>query len=470
MKTILGYLEKLAIFFENKERRVEKAQCTCGYMSILRRAATPSIGEKAIGDWSPFSRYPLVIVLSWAITICSALPLYAEDAWPFHGFIQGLASLRTATDGPTDKQFILLEERLQLEFSHNLPIEDLNLFIKSDFINDDAIEQEEDIDVREMYVDYSIGDMDIRLGRQIITWGVADRLFITDVFPKSWVSFYAGRPLQYLKIGSDAIKINYYPESLSLELIAIPLFAHDDFPTAERMFFFDPLPQTKKETAEPPETIENTQLGIRVKRYFGEYDITLYAYRGYMLRPGTGIILTPERLTYIFPKLSVYGMTLQRNLLSGVLSMETAYYDSREDRDGDNPLIDNSQLRYLAGFEREMASELTLGVQYYIEQMLDYTQYTGTLPPGFPRQDEFAHLATLNVKQQLLHQTLTLSLFSIYNFNDEEIFLQPEVKYKFTDALWLAVGANVFEGGKAYTRIGQFDKNDNIYTIMQYHF
>ncbi len=59
-----GYLEKLEIFFENKEQRVKKAQCTCWYMSILRRSATPSIGEK-----SNFSRYPYVIAGCWLILL-----------------------------------------------------------------------------------------------------------------------------------------------------------------------------------------------------------------------------------------------------------------------------------------------------------------------------------------------------------------------------------------------------------------
>ncbi len=64
-----GYLEKLEIFFENKgtgpkERLVEKAQCTCGYMSILRgyvpkTSCDISQSEKrGIGYRSPFSRYP----------------------------------------------------------------------------------------------------------------------------------------------------------------------------------------------------------------------------------------------------------------------------------------------------------------------------------------------------------------------------------------------------------------------------
>jgi hypothetical protein len=44
------------------------------------------------------------------------------------------------------------------------------------------------------------------------------------------------------------------------------------------------------------------------------------------------------------------------------------------------------------------------------------------------------------------------------------------VRYSFTDALWGAVGANIFGGGKETTFFGQLDKNDNVYVTMRYEF
>jgi hypothetical protein len=43
----------------------------------------------------------------------------------------------------------------------------------------------------------------------IITWGVGDLLFINDVFPKDWESFFSGRPPEYLKLGVDGALVTY---------------------------------------------------------------------------------------------------------------------------------------------------------------------------------------------------------------------------------------------------------------------
>jgi len=41
--------------------------------------------------------------------------------------------------------------------------------------------------------------MDIRLGRQTLTWGTGDLIFINDLFPKDWNAFLIGRDVEYLK-------------------------------------------------------------------------------------------------------------------------------------------------------------------------------------------------------------------------------------------------------------------------------
>ena len=67
---------------------------------------------------------------------------------------------------------------------------------------------------------------------------------------------------------------------------------------------------------------------------------------------------------------------------SGIGNIELGYYDSTDDRSGDDPLVRNSEYRFLVGYEREIARELTMGVQYYVEQMQDYRRYKRNLPPG----------------------------------------------------------------------------------------
>jgi len=48
---------------------------------------------------------------------------------------------------------------------------------------------------------------DLKIGRQILTWGKGDYVFINDLFPKDYRSFLSGRNIEYLKAPSDAIKL-----------------------------------------------------------------------------------------------------------------------------------------------------------------------------------------------------------------------------------------------------------------------
>ena len=63
------------------------------------------------------------------------------------------------------------------------------LFLKTDVFYD-HIDRKADMELREGYADYTSGKWDTRLGRQVITWGLGDLIFINDVFPKDYEAFF----------------------------------------------------------------------------------------------------------------------------------------------------------------------------------------------------------------------------------------------------------------------------------------
>jgi len=181
-------------------------------------------------------------------------------------------------------------------------------------------------------------------------------------------------------------------------------------------------------------------------------------------------LIAPTRVITFYPDLSVYGLSAQGSALGGVLSFETGFYQSREDEAGKDPFIRNSQIRFLIGYQRQIWEDFTAGVQYYGEYMLHHDEYVENLPDGAPKLDEYRDIATIRLTQLLLHQTLKLSFFAFYSPSDEDYMIIPEVKYNFTDELSAALGANIFGGEEDAPHFGQFDKNDNIYTVIKYEF
>ncbi len=61
-------------------------------------------------------------------------------------------------------------------------------------------------------------------------------------------------------------------------------------------------------------------------------------------------------------------------------------------------------------------------------------------------------------------------MFSFYSPSDQDALLIPEVSHAFSDRVNLTIGANIFEGRRPTTFLGQFDRNDNVYVVLRYDF
>lgn len=402
------------------------------------------------------------------ITVAISSYAFASDI-SLHGFMQGNYSFSTRPT-PDGGDFKWAEERFQLKL--DAAKGPFRLFIKTDVFFD-HINEKGDLELREGYIDYTAKSLDIRIGRQVLTWGLGDLIFINDVFPKDYEAFFSGRPLEYLKKGIDGIKLGLYPEFASFELIAIPVFEPNNYPDTKRFYTFDPMPNvTNREEKDPATIFENTELAVRIYRDISGFDASVYFYRGYFRRPYMipDNLTNPSKIILYYPELSVYGVSLQGRALNGVLSLEASYYDSREDRSGKDYTVPNSQTRFLIGYQRQIWEDFTIGLQYYGEYMHDYSEYRKNQPSGIPLDKRVYQLATIRLTQFLMHQNLRLSFFAFYSPSDGDYMLNPEIKYNFSDHIWASIGGNIFGGSKKWSQFGQLNKNDNVYLQMRYEF
>jgi len=101
--------------------------------------------------------------------------------------------------------------------------------------------------------------------------------------------------------------------------------------------------------------------------------------------------------------------------------------------------------------------------------MEDHEEFLRTRPPGTAKRSLARHALTFRLTQLLLHQTLKLGLFIFGSPNEGDFYVNPEVRYNVTDALWGALGVNLFGGPRA-TEFGQFEGNSNLYLVVRYAF
>ncbi len=418
-----------------------------------------------------FTIFIIIIVYNQIAT--DSVILAQDDNSPIelHGFLLGTYSGRTGSGhSPSGGDYILAEERFRLELSQWF--DSSNFIVKTDFYHD-SIDDEFDLNVREAYIDYSYRAFDFRFGRQILTWGIGDLLFINDTFPKDWEAFFSGKPLEYLKVGIDGIKIRHSGNFINSELVIVPFFESDQLPSSDRFYIFNPFPSIPfRFEKKPDRTYNNTEVVLRLYRRIFDADVSLYFYRGFWKQPSALLddFLNPFAITFIYPELSVFGISAQKSIFSGVLGVEAGFYDSREDSKGNNPLIPNSQIRALIGYSRQLWSDFTLGIQYYVENMQDYDAYKELVPLGFPKKHHTRHLWTLRLTQFLKYHTWKLSLFGYYSPTEKDYYFIPDVSRKINDHFSIAFGANIFGGEDEATFFGQFSKNDNLYANIRYDF
>ncbi len=131
--------------------------------------------------------------------------------------------------------------------------------------------------------------------------------------------------------------------------------------------------------------------------------------------------------------------------------------------------MENSSIRLLAGYQREVVPDLTLSGQYHVQVMEDHAEFLRTRRPGMPARPLARHVLTLRLTQLLLHQTLRLGLFVLGSSNQGDFYVNPEVKYNLTDALSGTLGVNLF-GGPRPSEFGQLKGNSNLYLVVRYAF
>lgn len=395
------------------------------------------------------------------------------------GFLDVRGGLRTADD-PGERDLSLGELRLQL-FTESFA--DWGTVVaRADLLYDGArdnadFDTEQGIgwlDLRELNLLVSpLASLDVKIGRQILTWGVGDLLFINDLFPKDWNAFFLGRDTDYLKAPSDALLLSWFPGPVDLDLVYTPAFDADRFISGDRVSYWNPMLGRRSGRADVAEPVRRNrgfrddEIAVRMRRMVGGAELAAYGYSGYWKSPEG---FDPVRGRPRYPALSVFGASVRSAFAGGVLSLEGGYYDSREDRDGDDPFTPNSQQRYLAGYEREIVRDLQASVQYYAEVLEDDGAYRATLPEGMRPRDEVRHVLTFRLTRLAMSQKLTLSLFVFWSPSDRDAYLRPSVDYQATDTWRLTAGGNFFLGEEDHTFFGQFEKNNNLYMALRRSF
>jgi len=397
-----------------------------------------------------------------------------------HGFVAFDYGVKISDDTTKQDSFNLLEQRLQLKSSCYFEGESYLaekgglLNFKGDFTVDEYFNGKTGFDLRELNLSLTpFNFMDAKLGRQVLTWGTGDYLFVNDLFPKDYRSFFIGRDDEYLKKPSDAIKLSFYPSIANIDFI-VARFTPNTTAKGDRLSFFDSFQggiagiNSDRHLIEPPLQLSNNEYALRIFRNLKGNELAFYFFHGFDKNPTSYKDESARQLFY--RRLNAYGGSLRGAFIGGIGNIEFGYYNSREDSNGTNRLIENSAIKFLAGYDRDLGNDLKIGLQYFYDQRLDYDNYKNNLLPADFVFDESRHLLTQRITKLFKNQTIRVSLFNFYSPTDHDGYVRPGISYDMTDQWKITSGANLPWGEDNLTEFGQMKKNKNVFVRIKYNF
>jgi len=384
-------------------------------------------------------------------------------------------------EGESSDDWVMANRRFRLQTQKTT--KKGGFFAKIDVVRDD-ISNDTYVDIREMRLQYTpLKWLDLSVGKQVSTWGVADMLFINDLFPKNWNANFLGRDMEYLKDSSTSLRLTSYLKKWTWDVVYTPEFAPDTTPTGCYLNVFDPnsgqiisnpdgCDYENMAGGRKSRDVNDSELAMNLNRYVGAHQISFYAYRGFFKNPkslqGSGTAEDPFRPFY--SRLNVFGASTEGQFGPGIFTSEFGYYDSKDDPNGDNPLVENSKVKYLLGYKMDVNANLTLGAQWYVEQYLDYDAYEASVGFQPSRKREFADTFTLRVMYKAQQETLLFNLFTYVRPDDKDAFLKLDVSKRLDDNFSIIAGVNVFDGKEGFEsrEFGMLKYDDNAFVRFKY--
>ena len=389
------------------------------------------------------------------------------DRWSLSGWADTVQSLRVRS--PNDSVTSRARLRLALAADMNW----LYGFTSLDAEQNWIIEDETGIDLHEAWLEHVGDGWDLRIGRQIIIWGQADGIQITDIISPPDYTESVTRDLDEIRQPVDAAKFRLTGERIDTELIWIPVFKAAVLPTGDNPWAVEQdRPQGVQvswlDPREPDTSIENSEIALKIAAYLPGLDLAasvFYTWDDYAARhrrvrtdgQGIHIAFAPE-----YHRLTVFGLTFSRPWSDFVFRGEAAYYLGRYLEAADIAVdpLQRDILKWLGGVDWSPGNDWTLIAQLTSDVIIDH---------GDRLADEAHTLtATFNISKKLLRQMLTLSNMLFYSIDRNECYDRPAAEYAVTDALHVSLGADIFCGADG--RFGRYQDNTQVWVKAKYSF
>lgn len=350
--------------------------------------------------------------------------------------------------------------------------EDLSLVAQGWVRNDESFRASGGSEkLQEGYLNFSVGNVDYRIGRQIIVWGRADRLNPTDNLTLRNFTLLTPEDDDQ-RMGSLAAKITYHSQENSLTGIWLPHMEDPNvFPVAATpgIFFSEHIPHAN-------------QFALKFDRSGSDVDWSTSYFSGVDLNPDIAIgATTPSGTNLIFEhnRIRVLGMDAATVIGRYGLRAEAAYTWTANA--GVNDFLVKKPFLYMVmGGDRTFFDYLNVNIQYYLRHVTNYSDPQAIADPLLRsvaiqgavlsnQFDRFQHGVSIRVSDKWLNETLEGEIAAVASFGRSNYFIRPKLVYAFSDNIKGSLGLDIYRG-ESNTFFGQLRNSSLLFAEMKYGF
>lgn len=318
--------------------------------------------------------------------------------------------------------------------------------------------------IREAYIDWQAGAWSVRLGRQVLAWGRADRINPTDnLAPRDYTLLVAEDEDQ--KLGIDAARVRYeLSSSLSASVLLARFGAHKT-PTGS-------LPSNTVKAVKPGDAEWAVKLD-----HTGPLDWALSYFDGYeRLTRYTTVFSSPTTVVFQgdFERSKVLGFDAATALGAWTVRTELAYSELQPNCT-DCAQYKRKVARAVLGADRDFLETSNVNFQVFALRRSSYVDPTAvpaaqrSLATGLNRLNaEFGKKEwgiTLRVAHRALNERLALEVSGIADVSNRSAVVRPRLSYAISDNLKWGAGADFFRG-KTQSFFGSRKENQTLFSDL----
>ncbi len=324
-------------------------------------------------------------------------------------------------------------------------------------------------ELREANLTARFEPFELRIGREIVAWGRADRVNPTDVISsRDFTLLFPEDDDQ--RRGNAMVHARWGLGGYTVSALWLPEFRPNRYPSGGQppgIFLLGEHSPT-----------EVAQFGLRVDRTGGSVDWSLSYFDGLDRDPRfqvAGLSSTVATISRRYDRIRQVGADAATNFGEYGVRGEIAYTFSP---DGAGSFYRRSGLYMVVGGDRTFNDRLNVNIQYiyrYVDGYQDPTQVASPLLQGLALRNAALsnqryrnqHGITARVNYRWPGDKVETEVAAIFNATALDGLLRTRITYKATDQLRLSIGGDWFFGNED-TYLGEFRRNSGAFLEVRY--